>query len=283
VLPTLQFIANHPLSSRRPLGAYWRYARWQIESRLRREVIYDWMDGAKLVARNGMTGATGNIYCGLHEFADMAFLLHLLRPGDLFVDVGANIGSYTILASAVCGARSVAIEPDPASLRALARNIEINGIAGAVRVVEAAASGKAGKARFSVGLDTVNHIASHSSGETREVDAICLDDLLADADPVLIKMDVEGHEPEVVSGARQTLVNPSLSAVITETADQGMQSILNSFGFERAYYQPFSRALQFEHPRANDEFARNALFVRRGPVGDRLRTAPYRRIAGIRI
>jgi hypothetical protein len=106
ILPTLRFIASHPLGSRRPLSAYWRYARWQVESRLCAEVEFNWIEGAKLIARNGMTGATGNIYCGLHEFTDMAFLLHLLRPDDLFVDVGANIGSYTVLASAVCGART---------------------------------------------------------------------------------------------------------------------------------------------------------------------------------
>jgi hypothetical protein len=42
---------------------------------------------------------SGNIYAGLHEFGDMAFVLHFLRAGDLFADVGANIGSYTVLAS----------------------------------------------------------------------------------------------------------------------------------------------------------------------------------------
>lgn len=52
-----------------------------------------------------MTGATGNIYVGLHEFEDMAFLLHVLRRTDLFVDVGANIGSYTILAGGAAGAK----------------------------------------------------------------------------------------------------------------------------------------------------------------------------------
>ena len=57
--------------------------------------IFDWIEGSKLAARNGMTGATGNIYCGLHEFVDMAFLLHLLRPSDLFVDVGAGFLQFT--------------------------------------------------------------------------------------------------------------------------------------------------------------------------------------------
>jgi hypothetical protein len=47
----------------------------------------------RLAAGREMTRATGNIYCGLHEFADIGFVLHLLRAGDLSVDVGANIDS----------------------------------------------------------------------------------------------------------------------------------------------------------------------------------------------
>lgn len=74
---------------------YGRFVRWQIESRLKEDVTFDWIGDAKLVVGNGMTGATGNVYCCLNEFADMGFLLHLLRKGDLFIDVGANIGSYS--------------------------------------------------------------------------------------------------------------------------------------------------------------------------------------------
>ena len=73
-----------------------------------------------------MTGATGNIYAGLHEFNDMAFCLHLLRSGDLFVDVGANIGSYTVLASKVAGANSITLEPVPQTFERLKRNVNIN-------------------------------------------------------------------------------------------------------------------------------------------------------------
>ncbi len=72
------------------------------------EVIVHWIGGTRLAARRGMTGLTGNIYAGLHEFADMAFLLHFLRPSDLFADVGANVGSYTILASGVVRCPTVA-------------------------------------------------------------------------------------------------------------------------------------------------------------------------------
>jgi len=178
IFPTLKFIAGHPLSSHRPLSAYWRYARWQVESRLRDEVIFNWIDGSKLAARNGMTGATGNIYCGLHEFVDMAFLLHLLRPGDLFVDVGANIGSYTVLASAVCSAHSIAIEPDPGTVRFLKRNVEINRIEDRVTVIETAVGAAPGTVRFTIGHDTTNQVTTRTDGPTREVQVCTLDEIV---------------------------------------------------------------------------------------------------------
>ncbi|WP_156827211.1 FkbM family methyltransferase [Hyphomicrobium zavarzinii] len=243
ILPTLQFIARHPLSSRRPFSAYWRYARWQVESRLRDEVEFHWIEGSKLIVRNGMTGATGNIYCGLHEFVDMAFLLHLLRPGDLFVDVGANIGSYTVLASAVCGARSIAIEPDPGTVQSLKRNVEINRIGDRVTVIEAAIGAAAGMVRFTVGKDTTNRVAAASDEATREVKVRTLDDILANTDPVLIKMDVEGYEPQVIAGALATLAKQSLAAVITETTDPMIESVMKNCGFVRATYSPIERSI----------------------------------------
>jgi hypothetical protein len=113
------FLVTHPLTRRRRLWATARVLRWQIASRIRDEVIVDWIGGTRFAAGRGMTGVTGNIYAGLHEFADMAFVRHFLRAGDLFADVSANIGSYTVLASGVVGCSTVAFEPDPAAAAAL--------------------------------------------------------------------------------------------------------------------------------------------------------------------
>jgi hypothetical protein len=52
------------------------------------EVIVNWIGGTRFAAKRGMTGVAGNIYAGLHEFGDMAFMLHFLRAGDLLADVG---------------------------------------------------------------------------------------------------------------------------------------------------------------------------------------------------
>lgn len=280
ILPTLKFIAQHPLSSQRPLSAYWRYARWQVESRLRDEVIFDWIGASKLAARNGMTGATGNIYCGLHEFVDMSFLLHLLRPGDLFVDVGANIGSYTVLASAVCKSHSIAVEPDPETVQALKRNIKVNGIEHLVTVIAAALGASAGTVRFTVGQDTTNRVAGSTDVATRHVQVRTLDEVLTGHSPVLIKMDIEGYEPEVVAGAAETLGKSPLLAIITETADKRVSSALEAAGFRTAAYEPFLRNLTLSAASIGGGSI-NTLFVRDlETCRARLETAPRRSIVG---
>src|SRR5947207_9346885 len=91
LLRTLKFIWNHPISSGNRRAAIVRYARWQIGTRLLgAPVLMPFVESTQLLCERSMTGATGNLYCGLHEFGDMGFLLHFLRREDLFVDVGAN-------------------------------------------------------------------------------------------------------------------------------------------------------------------------------------------------
>src|SRR4051794_13217694 len=103
----VRFISSNLLTRGARFKALARVAGWQISGRLQAEIIVPWIANQKLAVKRGMTGATGNIYTGLHEFPDMMFLLHFLRPGDLFLDIGANVGTYTVLASGVCRASSV--------------------------------------------------------------------------------------------------------------------------------------------------------------------------------
>src|SRR6188768_213885 len=99
---TLRFIADHPLNRQHKSAALLRFLKWQIGIRLLPgRVVYDWINGTSFIVQRGETGLTGNLYCGLHEFSDMAFVLHAVGAGDLFVDVGANVGSYTLLACSV--------------------------------------------------------------------------------------------------------------------------------------------------------------------------------------
>ena len=120
-------IWRHPLNRGHEIAGIGRWLRWQIASRLvSGPILAPFVGKTCLVARPGETGITGNIYYGLAEYEDMAFALHLLRPGDLFIDVGANAGTYTVLASGVAGAFTEAFEPIPPTADRLELNIAVN-------------------------------------------------------------------------------------------------------------------------------------------------------------
>jgi FkbM family methyltransferase len=279
-LATCRFIAQHPLCRGRVPAAFARYIRWQIESRLFSEIDVQWIEGAKLIAKHGMTGATGNIYCGLHEFVEMAFLLHVLRPGDLFLDVGANVGSYTVLASKVCGARTIAFEPDPDAARALRRNIGANRIGDLAEICEVALGNWTGDAWFTSGFDTMNHVALPEDKGKRRVPMRRLDDLV-DAAPTLIKLDTEGAEEDILAGASRILGVPSLIAVQAELCSDKVVETLTSFGFTTVFYDPFERRLSSS---PFDYQSCNSLFIRSDEaVSQRIRTAPLRNVIGHRL
>ena len=234
-----------------------------------------------MVVRNGMTGFTGNIYCGLHEFADMSLVLHALRPEDRFVDVGANVGSYTILASGVCGASTLAFEPDPETAFFLRRNIEINGLSGKASVYEMALGGETGEVDFTVGQDTTNQVAAAGGPRTRRVRIGRLDDVAPAPGASVLKIDVEGYEEQVLAGAEATLANEALLAILTEGQGPAIVDQLARFGFERAFYDPRSRALV--HEPVFDRVG-NGLFIRdREALQTRLFEAPVREVFGLSV
>lgn len=278
---TLNFIATHPMNRQKSFIAIGRFLRWQLASRLRAEISFDWINGAVLMVRRGMHGATGNIYCGLHEFVEMSFLLHLLRSGDLLIDVGANVGSYTILATKVCHARAVAFEPDPDAANALRRNILVNDVARLTEVHEIALGAYDGEVSFTLGLGTMNHIIAPGDKPARTVPVKRLDSFSGTALATMIKLDVEGFEEEILKGASHVLASPELLAIQSELRTPFIEKTLGAYGFEPIFYEPFERKLSrssFGYKLSNTLFLRNEHLV-----AERVITAPYRDVFGIRI
>ena len=77
---------------------------------------------------------------GIWEPYETSLLLSMLRPGDVFVDVGANIGYFSVLAASVVGDDGAvfAFEPDPDNFRLLRRNVALNGQQASIVAVQAA-------------------------------------------------------------------------------------------------------------------------------------------------
>jgi FkbM family methyltransferase len=269
---TLSFIAQHPLNRARPVSALWRFVRWQTLSRLHPGTIsVPFVDGTTLQVRRGMTGATGNVYCGLHEYEHMAFLLHFLRAEDLFVDIGANVGSYTVLAAGVVGARCIAIEPIGSAHATLVLNLVSNRIEERVDALNIGLSDSRGVLAFTTGSDTTNHVVPPGAIEpsASDIQVDTLDHALGGKVPTLIKLDVEGYEAKVIAGASATLSDARCVALIVELNGSGavygkrdadIDRTIRSFGFTRVRYEPEQRRLG---PDPNDGTCPgNALFVR---------------------
>lgn len=297
VLDSLRFIRQHPIGRRRTARCVGDWLRWQVGSRLvPGPVAVTWIGGARLLVVPGMTGATGNVYVGLHEFEEMAFVTHLLRPGDLFVDVGANIGSFTVLAAAVAGASGISFEPYPATFARLQDNIRINQLERLVSARRLALGEQAGEIQFTSSLDTVNHVLApeeNGSSGLVSVPVSRLDTELGDRTPTAIKIDVEGYETSVLAGAGSTLSNDKLLAVVMELngsgarygfRDEDLHQRMLSNGFGSCRYAPFSRELE-ELPDAVCPFG-NGVYVRRAQleaVRQRLAEAPTLSIKGLSV
>jgi len=255
-LSTAQWIVKHPLSEHRKVRNIARYLAWQLRSRLlRKPYVFEFVNGSKMLAKPGMTGATGNLYVGLHEFHEMSFALHYMRRGDLFVDVGANVGSYTILASVAVGADVLAFEPGDEAFAWLVRNIELNGASERVEARCEAVGAAAGSTSFTSGLDTVNRIDPHGSVTVAvtTIDAAC-----ENRCPAMIKIDVEGWEEDVLRGGDSVLRRPGPQAVLMELNDPAASELLGSLGFACYAYDPFTRRAT---PRV-DAKSGNGIFIK---------------------
>ena len=265
MLNALRHVWRHPLNADMPLSGIGRFVRWQIATRLLpgTAVAIPFTDRAQLLVSRGMYGATQNVYCGLNDFEDMSFLLHYLREGDVFLDVGANVGAYTVLASAAARARTYAFEPSPSAIHALRGNIELNRIVDRVNVEPYAIGRASGSVSMSTGgPSAMHHIGSEGSSfriEMRTIDSYHLN-------PSIMKIDVEGYEAEVLAGAIETVARPELIAIITENNDdsvkygdgiQNISSFMTQHGFTAVTYDPWQRQFTAKHKRSD-----NTLYLR---------------------
>lgn len=189
----------------------------------------------------------------------MAFTGHFLRPGDLFCDIGANVGSYTVLASASAGADTVAFEPSLDACEWISRNIALNGLVDRVEIRNIALGSKSGTVPFTTRRGTENRV--DAAGDIT-VSMETLDGCLPRR-PAMLKIDVEGYEVEVLKGAKDVLASSALKCLVVEVTDQEAVRLLTAQGFESCGYDPRARKLLTPGREwGNVIFVRDADFVR---------------------
>lgn len=148
-----------------------------------------------------------------------------LRPGEVLYDIGANAGAYSLIAArAVPEARVVAFEPSFATFALLCENIRLNGLGDRIVPIPVPLGVSTSLATFRY-TSTAPGAASHNPAQSGDVVfeqsvlAHSLDDLLERFElpaPNHLKLDVDGEELNVLSGATQVLASPGLRTIMVE-------------------------------------------------------------------
>jgi FkbM family methyltransferase len=161
-------------------------------------------------------GVSRGCILGDWEQPESRYMREKVGLGDTVIDIGANIGWFTLLAAARCGdsGHVHAFEPHPVIARYLNRSIHDSRIDDRVTVHRLALDEKKGEAVLGARTDTNNPghnwlLGAQEKGDVQfdrhKVTTARLDDLLPDSSPTVIKIDVEGAEARVMRGAREML------------------------------------------------------------------------------
>ena len=155
-----------------------------------------------------------------------------IRPGDIVIDGGSNVGFFALLAATRLQGkgRVFAFEPDPESFSLVQRNIWRNGFEDVIRAEQLALTDKAGTFDFAINSEEpmLSSLISKkiNSATNVRVGGVCLDSFLASrgldrAD--IIKLDLEGAEPLALEGARDVL--PTTRMLIFEANEPQLQQL----------------------------------------------------------
>lgn len=188
------------------------------------------------------------IFAGDYDPPLTAFFRHVLRPGDLVVDIGANVGALSVVAANAVGVDGsvVSIEPNPTLAKRLTGISERNPL-GNIRVIEAAIGDEKGPAKFFVSsshpyssLDQ-SELPDYPLQGVVDVQVRTLDDVWAtelNGRPIrLLKIDVQGFEAKVIRGGRRCLQESPPDLIVLELMGEGLSKVrqdLRAWGYAEA-------------------------------------------------
>lgn len=210
-----------------PVGAAYKYLYRKLAVK---EVILQ-IHGGKMITRTSELDGISHelIYCSAYEKLETKLFEQYVAKDMIVVDIGANVGYYTLLAAKLVGDKGkvFAFEPEPDNYALLVRNVELNGY-GNVITVRKAVSSKMGRAKLFLNKQT----GAHGFLPDREdvigvmtVETVSLDEYFGGKEcPVdIIKLDVEGSEISVLLGMQNVVKNNDNLKLFTEFWPWGLQ------------------------------------------------------------
>ncbi|PSO72325.1 MAG: hypothetical protein BRC37_12020 [Cyanobacteria bacterium QH_3_48_40] len=263
---TLSYIWSHPNCKSQRIPSISRFIGWQFYKRLtHRTVELQLLSNVKMRCQPDSRSAASVLYCGLYDYDEMNFLLRYLRDEDSFLDIGANVGVYTLLAaSKIRSGWIYSFEALPKNYQRLQENLKLNELE-QVHTYACAISNSIGSIDLSLsdGDSTPSIIKSEEDRNVTTVSSNTLDNLL-DNCPLkltLAKMDIEGAELLALKGATSLLEKKCPQVWIMEILGTGstkLVNFLNSYGYNLYQYSADTNKISpisLEQKRGNNVLA----------------------------
>jgi FkbM family methyltransferase len=253
----LRLIWQHPANRDHRWVAVVKAALWQAYKRtIKRPFNLPVYEGMRLRAYSDSHEPGRFIYYGgLPDYDEMMFMKRYLRPGDRFIDAGANEGIYTLLAASLVGkgGRVDAFEPAPVEALRLKENVARNELS-QVEVHEAALADAVGHAEFTIARGSGNRLRRIDDDfASKPTPVTSVDTALPAIGYAMAKLDVEGAELLVLRGAARHLSAHSPPVLLLELVDSFLRRFgssafevaewLESRGYELATYDPRANRL----------------------------------------
>ncbi|PWH85275.1 FkbM family methyltransferase [Brumimicrobium oceani] len=189
-------------------------------------------------------------FLGEYEKAELGVLENHLKPGDTFLDLGANLGVFTLHASRIVGinGKVISFEPFLTNYKALKKHAEVNHLTN-VKIEKLAVGSESGRITLyhdesedNLGMVTANYV---ENAVKEEVEVVSIDDYLLRAPSLtinFIKIDIEGFEYSTLLGLEQTLRKfyPKILIEILEGEDDGaskekVEGFLTDLGYKKNF------------------------------------------------
>jgi FkbM family methyltransferase len=300
VVRFLEIVWNAVMTPNGRRNVLYRWRRWRLRTFTAlgsgSAAVYRLRGGQRFVAHpnDQLSEQISSDRC--YEPLESRVIASVLGPGDVAVDIGANIGYYSALSSARVGPRGLvhAFEPGPATFIKLQKTIELLGLEN-VKAYPLALANRSGSFRFvtsTSGQDAQQSLADwggfQGEKDVANVETSTLDDFLdcfvGGGHPAFVKCDVEGAEPKVLEGSYKTLQGDSPPVIMLEANRKALSAqgasadeLLEKLPGYRFYFTPLDSnnetMRRFRTADELPELANLIAFPERGVFGARIAEA----------
>ena len=229
-MSSFRILINAPYNKSHPISALKRFISWKIIRlcKLKNYKAVFWGNRIINIQYNSFH-TMWLMYNYLLDWDEFNLIKNYVLDGDVVVDVGANIGIYSLWMSKYAGTHGkvFAFEPDSSNYFQLIENINLNNLGRYITPIQKAAGNVNGNISFTTGLDGENHIEKSNLHNVVDVPCVKLDDFFTENNIghiSYIKVDVEGFELDVLKGSIKYITERKIEIIQLEIN----QTILNS-------------------------------------------------------